>query len=126
MIDYQTLADDTITIRHRDSMQQDRVAVAQVASFLSRANLENHYFRDARRLSVRRLDRDDVVGRAVDLPPQLPAQIQHAIGASYNKELASEVLIRFRARSSRSGCRAAALSLKALDTRYLRSKRHSP
>jgi glycyl-tRNA synthetase len=35
MIDYQTLADETVTIRHRDSMQQDRVAVAQVASFLS-------------------------------------------------------------------------------------------
>ncbi len=35
MIDYQTLADDTLTIRHRDSMQQDRVAVAQVASFLA-------------------------------------------------------------------------------------------
>ncbi|HTX02751.1 MAG TPA: glycine--tRNA ligase [Candidatus Acidoferrales bacterium] len=35
MIDYQTLADDTVTIRHRDSMQQDRVAVAQIASFLA-------------------------------------------------------------------------------------------
>ncbi len=35
MIDYQTLADETITIRHRDSMRQDRVAVAQVASFLA-------------------------------------------------------------------------------------------
>jgi len=35
MIDYQTLADDTITIRHRDSMRQDRVAVPQVASFLA-------------------------------------------------------------------------------------------
>jgi len=35
MIDYQTLADETVTIRHRDSMQQDRVAVTQVASFLA-------------------------------------------------------------------------------------------
>jgi glycyl-tRNA synthetase len=35
MIDYQTLTDDTITIRHRDSMQQDRVAVAQVAAYLA-------------------------------------------------------------------------------------------
>jgi glycyl-tRNA synthetase len=35
MIDYQTLADETITIRHRDSMHQDRVAVSQVASYLA-------------------------------------------------------------------------------------------
>jgi glycyl-tRNA synthetase len=35
MIDYQTLTDDTITIRHRDSMQQDRVSVAQVAAYLA-------------------------------------------------------------------------------------------
>jgi glycyl-tRNA synthetase len=35
MIDYQTLDDDTITIRHRDSMLQDRVAVSQAASFLA-------------------------------------------------------------------------------------------
>jgi glycyl-tRNA synthetase len=35
MIDYQTLTDDTVTIRHRDSMQQDRVAVAQIATFLA-------------------------------------------------------------------------------------------
>jgi glycyl-tRNA synthetase len=35
MIDYQTLDDGTVTIRNRDSMQQDRVAATQVASFLA-------------------------------------------------------------------------------------------
>jgi glycyl-tRNA synthetase len=35
MVDYQTLDDDTITVRHRDSMQQDRVAVAQAAGYLA-------------------------------------------------------------------------------------------
>jgi glycyl-tRNA synthetase len=35
MIDYQTLTDDTVTIRHRDSMQQDRVGAPQVAAYLA-------------------------------------------------------------------------------------------
>jgi glycyl-tRNA synthetase len=35
MVDYQTLDDHTITIRNRDTMQQDRVAVTQVAGYLA-------------------------------------------------------------------------------------------
>ena len=35
MVDYQTLDDHTITVRHRDSMQQDRIAVAQAAAYLA-------------------------------------------------------------------------------------------
>ncbi|MGH7661223.1 MAG: glycine--tRNA ligase [Vulcanimicrobiaceae bacterium] len=35
MIDYQTLDDDTLTVRHRDSMQQDRVSVPQAAAYLA-------------------------------------------------------------------------------------------
>jgi glycyl-tRNA synthetase len=36
-IDEQTLADDTVTIRDRDSLAQERVALPQVASFLQDA-----------------------------------------------------------------------------------------
>ena len=35
MVDYQTIADNTITVRHRDSMQQDRIAVASLAEYLA-------------------------------------------------------------------------------------------
>jgi glycyl-tRNA synthetase len=35
MVDYQTLDDDTITVRHRDSMLQDRIAVSQLAAYLA-------------------------------------------------------------------------------------------
>lgn len=34
-IDTQTLQDQTVTIRHRDTLQQERIALAQVESFLS-------------------------------------------------------------------------------------------
>jgi glycyl-tRNA synthetase len=33
-IDHQTLTDNTVTIRHRDSMKQDRVDVAAVKSII--------------------------------------------------------------------------------------------
>lgn len=36
-IDFQTLTDDTVTIRHRDSMKQDRVAVGKLAETLHAA-----------------------------------------------------------------------------------------
>jgi glycyl-tRNA synthetase len=35
MIDYQTIADNTVTVRDRDSMKQDRVSQDQLHSFLS-------------------------------------------------------------------------------------------
>jgi glycyl-tRNA synthetase len=34
-IDTQTLADQTVTVRHRDTMQQERIAISQVSNFLS-------------------------------------------------------------------------------------------
>jgi glycyl-tRNA synthetase len=33
-IDYQTLEDNTVTIRERDSMKQDRISVDKVTSYL--------------------------------------------------------------------------------------------
>ncbi|MEW6044550.1 MAG: glycine--tRNA ligase [Thermoproteota archaeon] len=36
-IDHQTLEDDTVTLRHRDSMQQDRIKVSELESVLSKA-----------------------------------------------------------------------------------------
>lgn len=33
-IDTQTLSDQTVTVRHRDSLQQERIAITQVANFL--------------------------------------------------------------------------------------------
>jgi glycyl-tRNA synthetase len=35
-IDHQTLQDDTVTLRHRDSMQQDRVKVSEIDAVLSK------------------------------------------------------------------------------------------
>ena len=35
MVDYQTLDDQTLTVRHRDSMKQDRVAIPRLAEFLA-------------------------------------------------------------------------------------------
>jgi glycyl-tRNA synthetase len=35
MVDYQTLDDATITVRHRDSMRQDRVSVTEAAGYLA-------------------------------------------------------------------------------------------
>ena len=41
-VDHQTLDDRTVTIRHRDSMQQDRVAIDQLKSIISQAvNVRN-------------------------------------------------------------------------------------
>jgi glycyl-tRNA synthetase len=34
-IDTQTLSDQTVTVRHRDTLQQERIAISQVANFLS-------------------------------------------------------------------------------------------
>ena len=34
-IDTQTLSDQTVTVRYRDTLQQDRIAIAQVPKFLS-------------------------------------------------------------------------------------------
>ena len=34
-IDTQTLSDQTITVRHRDTLQQQRIAIAQVPQFLN-------------------------------------------------------------------------------------------
>ncbi|HQU09172.1 MAG TPA: glycine--tRNA ligase [Opitutales bacterium] len=36
-IDYQTLEDDTVTVRERDSTQQSRIAITEVAAFLEKA-----------------------------------------------------------------------------------------
>ncbi|MFN3654237.1 MAG: glycine--tRNA ligase [Candidatus Nitrosotenuis sp.] len=36
-IDHQTLEDDTVTLRHRDSMQQDRIKISEIDSVLSKA-----------------------------------------------------------------------------------------
>jgi glycyl-tRNA synthetase len=33
-VDHQTLDDQTVTIRHRDSMKQDRVAIAQLQGII--------------------------------------------------------------------------------------------
>jgi len=33
-IDYETLENDTVTIRHRDSMQQERVAIQDLKSLI--------------------------------------------------------------------------------------------
>ena len=35
MIDYQTLDDQTVTVRHRDSMKQDRIGITQLAAYLA-------------------------------------------------------------------------------------------
>ncbi len=35
-VDHQTLEDDTVTIRHRDSMQQDRVAISELQGIIER------------------------------------------------------------------------------------------
>jgi glycyl-tRNA synthetase len=37
-IDHQTLQDDTVTLRHRDSMQQDRIRVSELDSVLSKVS----------------------------------------------------------------------------------------
>jgi len=37
-IDHQTLQDDTVTLRHRDSMQQDRIKVSELESVLSKVS----------------------------------------------------------------------------------------
>jgi glycyl-tRNA synthetase len=34
MVDYQTVEDDSVTVRHRDSMQQDRVGLQQLRTYL--------------------------------------------------------------------------------------------
>ena len=34
-IDHQTLQDDTVTIRHRDTMQQERVAIADLEKIIA-------------------------------------------------------------------------------------------
>lgn len=34
-VDHQSLEDNTVTVRHRDSMQQDRIAISDLLSFLS-------------------------------------------------------------------------------------------
>ena len=36
-VDYQTLEDHTVTVRFRDSMQQERVAVDQIVPFIKNA-----------------------------------------------------------------------------------------
>ncbi|MFZ0252196.1 MAG: His/Gly/Thr/Pro-type tRNA ligase C-terminal domain-containing protein [Nitrososphaeraceae archaeon] len=33
-IDNQTMKDDTVTIRHRDTMSQDRIKVSEISNFL--------------------------------------------------------------------------------------------
>ena len=35
MIDYQSLGDNAVTVRNRDSMKQDRVAQDQLAAYLN-------------------------------------------------------------------------------------------
>jgi glycyl-tRNA synthetase len=35
-VDHQTLEDNTVTIRHRDSMQQDRVAIDQLDAMIAK------------------------------------------------------------------------------------------
>jgi glycyl-tRNA synthetase len=36
-VDHQTLQDQTVTLRHRDSMQQDRIKISDIDSVLARA-----------------------------------------------------------------------------------------
>jgi len=36
-VDHDTLNDDTVTIRHRDSMQQERVKIKDLSSVISKA-----------------------------------------------------------------------------------------
>ncbi|MEM3172795.1 MAG: His/Gly/Thr/Pro-type tRNA ligase C-terminal domain-containing protein, partial [Candidatus Nitrosotenuis sp.] len=36
-VDHQTLEDDTVTLRHRDSMQQDRIKISELDSVLAKA-----------------------------------------------------------------------------------------
>ena len=33
-VDYQTLEDDTVTLRHRDSMEQERVAISELEKII--------------------------------------------------------------------------------------------
>jgi glycyl-tRNA synthetase len=35
-VDFETLEDDAVTVRHRDSMQQERVGLSQVFEYLAR------------------------------------------------------------------------------------------
>jgi len=40
-VDYQTLADDTVTIRERDSMKQDRIAIGEISGIINKRIKEN-------------------------------------------------------------------------------------
>ena len=37
-VDYQTLEDQTVTVRFRDSMKQERISVDQIVPFILQAN----------------------------------------------------------------------------------------
>ena len=36
-VDHQTMDDDTVTIRHRDSMEQSRIAIKDIEAFIIKA-----------------------------------------------------------------------------------------
>lgn len=44
-VDHQSLEDQTVTIRHRDSMQQDRVAISSLREIIESATGMNHWLR---------------------------------------------------------------------------------
>jgi glycyl-tRNA synthetase len=44
-VDHQSLEDGTVTVRHRDSMQQERVAIADVYAMVDRATSFSHLFK---------------------------------------------------------------------------------
>jgi len=44
-VDHQTKEDQTVTIRHRDSMEQERVAIADLAGIIDRAVSAKHWLK---------------------------------------------------------------------------------
>jgi len=42
-VDHDTLNDDTVTIRHRDSMQQERVKIKDLSALISKAVLPKYW-----------------------------------------------------------------------------------
>jgi glycyl-tRNA synthetase len=40
LLDHQTIEDQTVTIRHRDTMKQDRVAIADLKSIISEVSVK--------------------------------------------------------------------------------------
>jgi glycyl-tRNA synthetase len=47
LVDHQTLEDNTVTIRERDTMQQDRIAIADIEKIVGTKVDMNHLLRNA-------------------------------------------------------------------------------